>query len=105
MKGKWLKTDDLWIPWNLPTVPACYVVYADGAVCYVGSTVNLRQRAMAHRFRPLQFSEHFSTPWGQFNTLTLKYKTPRREGDWLGLEYRLIKRLKPAFNKRGVPSV
>jgi hypothetical protein len=78
-----------------------YVYYLDGVPSYIGSTRGLFHRLRAHNVRPT-YSTGYFTPWGKFENVTLKIKRPRRMGDWLMDEYRLIKRLRPRYNSIGL---
>lgn len=87
---------------GLPSVACCYAVYLDGVLRYIGSTSDLRNRFTGHGFRH-SYGRTFITPWGEFDlplSITIKYSPSRRHGDWLMREARLIRRLKPSFNKR-----
>lgn len=77
---------------NAPEWPCCYVVYIHGSLAYVGQTENLKKRLAAH------FSKRFLPAEG----VTVKAKLPRRYGEWAMTELRLIKRLRPTLNTRGV---
>lgn len=87
---------------KLPTVACCYVIYFDGALRYIGSTNNLRNRFSGHGIR-YGYGRNLHTPWGDFPddiNITLKYKVSIKYGDWLMIECRLIKRVQPTFNKK-----
>ncbi len=60
--------------------------------------MTLRQRIGSYRIRPTYGTGHF-TPWGQFNRVVVKVKTSYRYGDWAMRELRLIRRLKPDYNR------
>ncbi len=86
----------------MPCVACCYAVYFDGALKYIGSTNNLRNRFSGHAFR-YSYGQSFITPWGEFPTpldICIKFKPSRVYGDWLMLEARLIRRLQPMFNTK-----
>lgn len=103
---------------RLPTWACCYAIYLDGVFTYVGSTENLRSRISSHvryyrmlsdgALRPLtpagcDPSEFvLVTPWGNARSITIKAKRSARFADWLMTEARLILRLQPIGNKRGV---
>lgn len=85
--------------------PACYAVYLDGYITYVGSTNDLRHRLNNHKFR-YGYSNYIFTPWGEGLTglikrLVVKYRPSQKYGDWAMVELRLIRRLRPRFNKLG----
>jgi excinuclease UvrABC nuclease subunit len=86
---------------NLPRVSACYAVYFNGVLQYIGSTVDLRNRFSEHAFR-YGYARCMRTPWGDVDAetvVTVKYRPSRKYGDWLMVEARLIRRLQPAYNK------
>lgn len=102
MSRKWISIDFLEAKEKLPTIPCCYVLYFNGAMKYIGSTNNLRNRFSGHSIRYGYWNE-IITPWGDFDipvTITMKYKESRRYGDWLMTEARLIRRLQPQFNSK-----
>ncbi len=73
----------------LPTVPAVYVIHDWNRAIYVGSTKNLRSRALNH-----------IASFGDATGLTFSFSVTTRAGDWLTREYRIIRRLRPAMNKQ-----
>jgi hypothetical protein len=88
---------------GIPQVPACYAVYFDGRLVYIGQSYDLHRRFLLHDFRR-SYSSGFITPWGFFHDvqrITLKYKPARRYGEWAMRELRLIRRLEPKLNSRG----
>jgi hypothetical protein len=89
---------------GLPRSPACYCICFGRKLIYIGSSVNLHARAHGHTFKKSRRKDEIKTEWGicNRNDLVIKYKTFRDNGEWLALEYRLIKRLHPPGNKRGV---
>lgn len=101
--SKWVCFD--WIdtrPWRLPKEPACYAVYMDGELVYVGQTQDFCARLRGHRLRH-GYSNNFHTPWGQCKSLLVKARFADRSGDWAMREYRLIKRLQPRENAQYGP--
>lgn len=82
-------------PRATPPIPAVYVIYWSGEVVYVGSTVNLASRMKQHAA-----SEWMNGP--PDIEVTAKFRGSSRFGDWLMREARLIRRLQPEFNRRGV---
>jgi len=88
---------------RLPQCPACYAIFGDGRLLYVGSTENLADRITGHGIRELR-TRNCTTPWGSFGGVVVKFRPSRKYGDWLMAEARLIRRLQPPFNKRGVRS-
>lgn len=85
---------------DIPSRPGCYVFVGDGRAMYVGQTTNLPQRLTDHlRESGTRLHEgHIRTPWGCVTQLAVAYRRSRFVGDWLTLEYRLIRRLKPNGN-------
>lgn len=101
MPSRWVTAradEDLF---NLPRVSACYVIYASGRLVYIGSTENLRSRVGGYLKVP-RYSNEFVTPWGRHMRVVVKYRPSRRYGDWAMVELRLIRRLQPTGNTRGV---
>lgn len=76
--------------------PAVYVIYLDGEIKYVGQSNTPRFRFGQHRFCNHNL---FETPWGTFVDMYAKIKFPSKYGQEAMIEKRLIKRLKPVFNK------
>lgn len=81
----------------IPTAPACYVIYLDGALSYVGQASNLRKRLSSYQIRP-SYGASTITPWGAFETVSVKARFASRFGDWAMREARLIQRLQPSLN-------
>lgn len=100
MKTTWTKADP-GSPWTLPRVPACYVITVGDGRMYVGSCLNLRKRFVQHKIRHTYFNT-WITKWGTFNSLSLRFRPCRHYGEWLMVEARLIRRLRPALNIAGV---
>lgn len=99
--SKWLTFSPM-RPWELPMVPACYAVYINGELVYVGQTVDLRNRFNLHRFRH-SYGKTIITPWGDVppdSVIQIKARISEKVGDWAMREVRLIRRLKPKFNDR-----
>ena len=81
--------------------PCVYCVKIDGIVVYVGSTRRFRSRFYEHKFR-YSYGKTVILPWCEINvgqTLTVKIKQSRKYGDWAMDEIRLIRKLKPIYNK------
>lgn len=104
-----------WIKFNpmgdgLPARAGVYVVFLDGKAVYVGQSLNLRKRFATggggHNIRH-GYGKNVHTPWGDFDNdaagprITGKYRVPRRYGEHLMWEARLIMKLQPMFNRRG----
>jgi hypothetical protein len=100
MASRWIEIADPWLPSNVPSVAACYCIYCDGQLMYVGQSTDLHSRILSHISIP-GYSNILQTPWGCFIDVTVKYKPSRRYGDWLMDEARLIRRLQPSGNQRG----
>ena len=86
---------------RLPREPACYAVYCDGKLVYVGQTMDLSTRLRKHGFDYARYSNSVITPWGQFGSILIKYRPSRKFGDWAMIELRFIRRLHPRFNGGG----
>lgn len=92
--------------YSLPDLPCCYVIYGDGKVVYVGSTMNLRKRFSngGHKITYLSTSigkkviELHRTAWGEFTDLHMKVRFPEFIGDWAWKEIYLIHKLRPSGN-------
>ena len=87
---------------HIPSEPGCYVVYLNGFLAYVGSTRNLQRRMLNYGIRLSRKTGLSKTPWGEASLVTIKYKTSLKYGDWLMLEARLIRRLRPRGNRVGL---
>lgn len=81
-----------------PRKPACYVVYLDGVLSYIGQTNNLRTRIAGHGIDLCRYSEGYQTPWGSFDSVVVKARFGTSMGDWAMREIRLIARLAPPMN-------
>lgn len=81
-----------------------YAIYLDGDLVYIGSSENLRSRVRQHGrgFHGNIFTTKLETQFGNCNRVTFKIKLARRFGEWPMREMRLIRRLKPCGNSRGV---
>lgn len=86
---------------SLPNAPCCYVLYFDRRLVYVGSTESLSKRIKGH-VEYARYSAGYTTAWGYCNSVIVKAKFPNYYGQWLMTEFRLIRRLKPLFNIKGV---
>lgn len=103
VRGRWERlflSSDILLSHRIPKVPACYAIFLDGELAYVGSSDNLRARMTAHKIAGHTMSECAWTPWGLYRSVELRFSRARRRGDWLMREYRLIKRLNPPMNIR-----
>lgn len=88
------------MPAVLQPKPCVYAVYADGQLIYIGQTVDLRNRMSEHRIM-YSHSGNIQSPWGLFDSVTLKVSWSRHYGDFAMRELRLIRRLRPLANRRG----
>lgn len=95
---RWVRFDGGTCSMAAPTKPACYVVYLDGELAYIGQTTNLRRRLANHGFNFARYSEAIDTPWGQYQSVQIKARFGDRFGDWGMRELRLIERLRPRLN-------
>lgn len=95
--SRWVSLD-AGFPMMLPAKPACYVIYLDGVLSYVGQTNDLRKRIRAHGIDLARYSDGYDTPWGQFDSVEIKARFGTVFGDWAMREARLIARLQPAMN-------
>jgi hypothetical protein len=93
---RWVSFDAIEIS-IIPGKPACYVVYIDGALAYVGQTTNLRKRVSSYRIVQT-YGASITTPWGPARRVAIKAKFGVRLGDWAMMEIRLIARLQPPHN-------
>lgn len=108
--SKWWHTANLQDPRDsafygrIPKAACAYAIYLNGALSYIGSTENLRSRCRQHGIdqSPPRYSNVIPTPWGSFLNVVIKYRKYRQYGDWLAIEARLIRRLRPRFNIRFV---
>jgi excinuclease UvrABC nuclease subunit len=80
-----------------------YAIYIAGKLVYVGSSEALRYRLYTHISGYGLEGSLVKTPWGMFPDVRVKVKYSRYLGDFLALEYRLIQRLRPTYNKRSNP--
>jgi hypothetical protein len=78
----------------------CYAIYIGGSLVYIGQSGNLRLRFRRWGFCKREL-DYFITPWGDVRVGDLKVKVAysRKFGDWVMRELRLIRRLRPKFNK------
>lgn len=97
---RWIKFNAL-RPSLMPAEAACYAVYWNGRLVYIGQTTDLRNRFHLHNFR-LGYANNIHTPWGHncpdTDVFTVKARFSERLGDWAMREIRLIRRLRPEFN-------
>lgn len=87
-------------PSRMPPLPACYAIYWNGELVYVGQSVDLRNRFHLHRFRH-GYGNNIHTPWGEAagtDVFIVKAKFCGPYGSWAMREVRLIAKLRPKFN-------
>lgn len=84
-----------------PSIPACYVVFLNGQVGYIGQTVNLSSRMRNYQFRSGYGDNETISTFGFHSNCYVKYRITRRFGDWAMVELRLIRRLHPELNCLG----
>jgi hypothetical protein len=89
----------------VPELAACYAIFGDGRLVYVGSTENLAERMQGHGFKLARYSNTIHTAWGAFANVIIKYRASLKYGDWAMVELRLIRRLQPTGNRRGIRKV
>lgn len=100
--GRWKRLSPPFRNGEVPNVAGCYVFYINGNIAYIGSSNGLWRRIRSYQFRRVGSSNTFKTYWGT-GEVCLKYRTSDVYGDWLMIEARLIRRLKPPFNISGNP--
>ena len=77
-------------------LPAVYCIYLDGELSYIGQSSHVRFRFQQHKLTYCGLSD---TKWGSFKIMHVKIKFPSKYGMEAMIEKRLIRRLKPRFNK------
>lgn len=88
--------------------PGCYAIYLDGVLAYIGSSENLYVRLLIHRAKfklgipDKRLVPVIHTQFGTCSKVAIKVRLSSRFGEWLMVEARLIRRLKPSGNIRGV---
>jgi hypothetical protein len=100
--GNWVTVHDPLEPGVFPSIAACYVVILNGTFMYIGSTESLRMRFLGHSIDWHPYDANYLTPWGSADSVVVKYRPTRKYGDWAMVELRLIRRLQPVLNVRGV---
>lgn len=95
----------------VPDTGGCYAIYADGKLVYVGSTENLYSRVRTHieqtfaMLRPgsqIVISRVGTTERVPVRRWKIKVRPAQFFGDWATLELRLIRRLRPLCNFKGI---
>lgn len=82
---------------SFPRRPACYVVYLNGELSYVGQASDLAKRMSAHGIRA-GYGGSCMSVWGPFKSIVIKARFSTAYGDWAMRELRLIRRLQPRIN-------
>jgi excinuclease UvrABC nuclease subunit len=88
----------------MPRTPSVYAIYLDGELVYVGQSVDLRNRFHEHKIR-YGYAKDIRLPWVDVpdtTSIQIKASASRKYGDWAMRELRLIRRLKPRFNRHGL---
>lgn len=86
-------------PSDAPRVPGVYCYKYGRLVAYVGSASDLRARLLQHASQPRKSAWMLCPDPAE---LTGKFRPSLKYGDWMMIEARLIRKLRPAFNWRGV---
>lgn len=81
----------------IPRKPACYAIYLDGRLEYIGQASDLAVRLSAHGIR-VCYGSSINSKWGSFASIVVKARFADRMGDWAMREIRLIHRLQPRLN-------
>lgn len=81
----------------VPRKPACYAIYLNGTLSYIGQCGDLAKRLSAHGIR-LPYGGGVITKWGAFQQVVIKARFGDKLGDWAMREIRLIDRLQPPLN-------
>lgn len=91
---------------DFPNQPGVYAIFLDGLISYIGSSVDVAARLGGYKLNWARYSNSTETPWGKgFRKCVIKVRRSRRFGDWAMREMRLIKRLQPRFNRKGIKGV
>jgi hypothetical protein len=110
-RPRWRSFDPTRAQTSLLNLPGVYVIYRGDRIKYVGQSECVRRRIHNYRFEnfpsPEEFFHGFTrTPWGDWSWseggVTGKVAYARRYGEQLMTEARLIRRLRPSLNRRGV---
>lgn len=89
-----------------PGTGGVYAYFWNGRPIYVGQSSNIRARLRSYKVRVRRDERglYAVTPWGEFKPrgsggLGLWLRASSRAGDWLMHEQRLIRRLRPTYNR------
>lgn len=77
----------------IPGLPGVYAIYVDGVLKYIGQSLDLYQRIQQHQGKKGKLYGLYSR-----TKLSVKFKVCPSPEEYLGLEMRLITRLKPEWN-------
>jgi hypothetical protein len=86
---------------TLPNRACVYAVYFNDLLVYIGQSSSLSNRFSGHAFR-YGYAKNIHTPWADIPSDTkidIKAKFSEKLGDWAMWEIRLIRKLKPCFNR------
>ena len=86
----------MWSYQDAENLPGVYVLMDDGVPVYVGTSETVRHRLMSHRRRDRASRIEVR------GVTKIKVRYDRRYGERLMREARLIRRLRPKFNRAGV---
>jgi hypothetical protein len=101
--GRWWRRDRLK---TIPTCPGVYAIYIQNRLYYIGQSQNMRDRMVRHGIRDAESGNIHAglvidgKRWRACHVF-IKTRSVKRLGDWLRLEYILIRRLKPPGNSAG----
>lgn len=95
--SKWILYDLTEASCVFPEKPACYVIYLDGVLSYIGQARDIRSRLLTYKFR-FGYGSSCLNIFGSFSSVKIKIRYGERFGDWAMRELRLIKRLQPPLN-------
>jgi len=82
------------------TCSGTYVLIANGTILYIGESVNIGKRLLAH-IECARYTHMWKTKWGYFTEIIVAWKPERKDCDRYRLEAKFIKRIRPAGNKIG----
>jgi hypothetical protein len=85
---------------DAPRVGGCYAIYVNNVLSYIGQASDLRIRLVKH-LSENRYSDSYRTPWGTFafREVRVKVKLSKHYGDWAMWELRLLRRVRPPFNR------
>lgn len=95
--SRWVRYDVGCLYCVFPRRPACYVIYLDGRLSYIGQASDFAVRVSAHGIRA-GYGGSVMTKWGAYKSVVIKARFSTVFGDWAMRELRLIQRLQPLLN-------